>query len=188
LARAPRIPAKRLAPEALFALAHPLRVRILELLREGPSTATQLGRELGESSGATSYHLRALAKVGLVEEDAERGNARDRWWRRPEPLVMVSSADDRPESQAALASLRGVFLQRDEDALAHFLARKETDPEWRDVEYLGNWTVYATPDEISELVSEVIQLVDALRRPAAERPDGADRALISLRALPQRKP
>jgi DNA-binding transcriptional ArsR family regulator len=187
LARSPRIEARRLPPEALFALAHPLRIRILELLREGPSTATQLGRELGESSGATSYHLRALAKVGLVEEDAERGNARDRWWRRPEPLVIVSSADDRPESQSALAALRGVFLQRDEDALAHFLARKETDPAWRDAEYLGNWTVWATPEELSEIVAEVIQLVDRLRRPATERPEDADRALISFRALPQRK-
>ena len=178
---------KRLPPDALLALAHPLRVRILELLREGPSTATRLAGELDESSGATSYHLRALAKVGLVEEDAERGNGRDRWWRRPEPLVLVSAADDRPESQAALASLRGVFLERDEDALARFLEHVETDPAWKEAFYLGNWTVFATPDEISALTSRVLELVDALRRPASERPEGADRALISFRALPQRR-
>ena len=51
---------------------------MLELLRMGPSTASMLAREAGESSGATSYHLRELAKAGFVEEDPERGNARDR--------------------------------------------------------------------------------------------------------------
>ena len=53
----------------LRALSHPLRLRMLEVLREGPATASALGRRLGESSGATSYHLRALAKAGVVEED-----------------------------------------------------------------------------------------------------------------------
>jgi DNA-binding transcriptional ArsR family regulator len=37
---------------------------MLESLSDGPATASMLARELGESSGATSYHLRALAAPG----------------------------------------------------------------------------------------------------------------------------
>ena len=57
-------------PRSLKALAHPLRLELLELLRfEGPSTASALARRVGESSGATSYHLRQLARHGYIEED-----------------------------------------------------------------------------------------------------------------------
>src|SRR4051812_14770407 len=53
---------------ALRALAHPLRNRLLGLLRlDGPATASRLARVVGESSGATSYHLRQLAAYGFVE-------------------------------------------------------------------------------------------------------------------------
>lgn len=64
------------------ALAHPLRFRLLDaLINHGPSTATKLGEQLGESSGATSYHLRQLARYGLVEENPEKRSIRERWWR-----------------------------------------------------------------------------------------------------------
>ncbi len=66
---------------ALRALAHPLRNRLLGLLRlHGPSTATLLGKQVGESSGSTSYHLRQLAAYGFVEELPEHGTGRERWW------------------------------------------------------------------------------------------------------------
>ena len=65
----------------LRAIAHPLRMRMLGILRtEGPATATSLAARLGESSGTTSWHLRQLAEHGFIEEDSERGNRRDRWW------------------------------------------------------------------------------------------------------------
>src|SRR3954471_15102943 len=69
---------------ALKALAHPLRVRLLETLsRYGAQTASNLAARLGESSGSTSYHLRQLARHGLVREVEGRGTARERWWERP---------------------------------------------------------------------------------------------------------
>ena len=67
---------------ALRALAHPLRMSLLAALRsDGPSTASRLADRLGESSGATSYHLRQLAGFGFVEEVPGEGSARERWWR-----------------------------------------------------------------------------------------------------------
>src|SRR5688572_10834361 len=67
--------------ESLKGLAHPLRVKILDLLSTyGPATATGLAERLGESSGATSYHLRQLARHGFVREVEGRGTGRERWW------------------------------------------------------------------------------------------------------------
>ena len=73
-----------ITPDAagLKVLAHPVRLEMLGMLRvEGPATATMLAQRLGLNSGATSYHLRQLAQHGFIEEDAERGNGRERWWR-----------------------------------------------------------------------------------------------------------
>ncbi|HLU72925.1 MAG TPA: helix-turn-helix domain-containing protein [Nonomuraea sp.] len=69
-------------PRVLKAVAHPLRVRLLGLLRgDGPATASELARKVGESSGSTSYHLRELFKYGFIEEDDERRDGRERRWR-----------------------------------------------------------------------------------------------------------
>lgn len=77
-------PARRkVDASSLQGLAHPLRVQLCDQLGlHGPATATQLAGRLGESSGATSYHLRQLEKYGFVEEDSTRGSRRERWWRR----------------------------------------------------------------------------------------------------------
>jgi DNA-binding transcriptional ArsR family regulator len=80
--------------ETLRAVAHPIRNKLLALLRyEGPATASQLGRRLGESSGSTSYHLRQLARYGFVEEDAEQPNRRDKRWRSTYRMTSWSRAD-----------------------------------------------------------------------------------------------
>ena len=81
-------------------MVHPIRMRIIDALRdEGPSTATRLATILGESSGATSYHLRVLADAGVIEEDDTRGNGRERWWRRVQPLFFPTDAEE-PEDRA----------------------------------------------------------------------------------------
>lgn len=79
---------------ALKALAHPLRVRIFDILSQyGPQTASSLAEQLGESSGATSYHLRALAKHELIREVEGRGTTRERWWERPKGSIRISAPD-----------------------------------------------------------------------------------------------
>jgi DNA-binding transcriptional ArsR family regulator len=148
-----------------------------------------LARELGESSGATSYHLRGLEKAGFVEEDAERGNARDRWWRRSTPLFLVSTdpADD-AEYEAALSQLSSVIVERDEGALARYFSAIGGAPsEWQDASFLGGWTVFATPDEIRHISMLVLEEMDKLRRAEADRPPDAEPIHITYRALWQPK-
>src|SRR5690349_15392883 len=92
-------------------LAHPLRVKMLGLLRQGgPATATQLAARLGQSSGATSYHLRQLAAYGFVLEDTSRGEGRERWWRAAHRATHFDPASADPAIAAAgEAFLRGVI-------------------------------------------------------------------------------
>ena len=48
---------------------HPVRVALLELIRrDGVVTATGAARELGGSTGLYSFHLRQLARHGVLEE------------------------------------------------------------------------------------------------------------------------
>src|SRR5690606_10755048 len=78
--------------DTLKAIAHPLRTRLLGLLRaDGPATAAQLGRVLGESSGSTSYHLRQLERYGFVTDDEEQPSGRERRWRAVHDMTSFPS-------------------------------------------------------------------------------------------------
>src|SRR5690242_5095730 len=96
----------------LRALSHPTRLRMLMLLRlEGPATSTSLAQRLSLNTGATSYHLRQLAEHGFIEEDAERGDARDRWWKASHESTHASIADRSPDEQEEIeAYLQTVAL------------------------------------------------------------------------------
>jgi len=182
---------KGLSGDQLRALSHPLRLRMLEVLREGPATASALGRRLGESSGATSYHLRALARAGVVEED-DRGSKRERWWRRVDSFTLISreippelDQNEAAAVEAALARIDAFFLDRDDAALRRWSAQRDSlGPAWQDASMLGNWPVMATPEEVKALWTLVITEIDKLRRSAGEAPEGAAEVHVSLRVLP----
>ena len=178
---------RALTGREIRALAHPLRLRILESLREEPATASLLARELNESTGATSYHLRELARHGFIEEDPGRGRGRERWWRRRERMLLVQPSGEEasdPESQAAFARLQSIFVERDAAALERFV-RLDPSVRWKQAAMIGNWTVHATPGEVEQLTEKVVALVDELRRAAREAPPDAQRVHVSFRALPQ---
>jgi DNA-binding transcriptional ArsR family regulator len=74
-------PTKIRDPAVMRALAHPARLTLMQHLGSvGPVTATESAEIVGLSPSATSYHLRALAKVGLIEEAPGRGDGRERRW------------------------------------------------------------------------------------------------------------
>ena len=89
----PNLNVRILDARAMRGLAHPLRMALLNALRRGgPATASQLAAKLGESSGATSYHLRQLAEHGFVEDAPERGKGRERWWKAVHEGVQFDDA------------------------------------------------------------------------------------------------
>jgi len=166
----------------MWAMAHPLRLQILALLVEGPSTASRLGRRLGESSGSMSYHLRVLARADAIVEDPELGTRRERWWRRREPLFIALPTDDDLEGRAIAARMHGFVFARDEEARRRFLTR-DLEPAWREAALVGNWLVELTPEEATELGERFLDIVRDVRLREATA-GGADRALVSVSVLP----
>ena len=164
---------------------------MLDSLRDGPATASMLARDLGESSGATSYHLRALEAAELVVEDLGRRKGRERWWmRNPARTGLISSvpADD-AEYGAALAQLESVILARDEEALNRYLPNRERfSEEWQETAFIGGWMAYATLEEVEELSRHVVEWLHARRRQSDERPADAELLYVTYRAMPQQPP
>ena len=152
-------------PDQLKALTHPVRVRMLGMLRiDGPATATTLAARLGLNTGATSYHLRQLAERGFVEEDTERGNGRDRWWRAAHRYTTTDTAsgdtpDERGTMDAYLQSVVVVMtelLQRSVEELALL------PEEWRDTTTYSDWVLRLTPARARRLVEHLVSEMSAV--------------------------
>src|SRR5262249_26895736 len=179
-------------PRALRALAHPLRLSLLGLLRtEGPLTATRAGELLGESSASCSFHLRQLAKYGLVEE-AGGGRGRERPWRATAMFTDVPTVTDSPELDAASGLFRSIVAERYYEQMMGWLeARADEPPEWQRAALFGDVFVYLTADELTELGERVDRLldryIDRTTRPEL-RPPGARMVTYIHVAAPQQPP
>jgi len=173
----PRSVARMTDPRALRALAHPLRLSLLGMLRvEGPLTATRAGELLGESSASCSFHLRQLAKYGLVEE-AGGGHGRERPWRATAMLTDVPTVAESPELAAASGLFRSVIAERYYEQMMRWLEVREDEPEsWQRAALFSDIFLWLTPAELTGLGEQVGALLDRfLDRTTAPglRPDGA---------------
>jgi DNA-binding transcriptional ArsR family regulator len=148
-------------PRALRALAHPIRLSIVGLLRtEGPLTATRAAELLGESSASTSFHLRQLAKYGLVEE-AGGGKGRERPWRATAMFTNLPEAADSPELAMAADLLSSVIAERYFEEVMQWLdTRADQPPEWQRAAQFGDTFLYVTADELAALGEQTQQMVD----------------------------
>lgn len=150
---------------ALRALAHPLRVKIYDILSQyGPQTASSLAERLGESSGSTSYHLRALAKHDLIREAEDRGTGRERWWERPVGGVSFASpaAMTTPAGRAATQVVMNEFLRNRNDQLLEFVNRgiDGADELWQEGTLVSTATARLTPEQSKELALKIMALID----------------------------
>ncbi len=144
----------------LKALAHPLRVQLLDALSTyGPATASALAERLGESSGATSYHLRQLEKSGFVREDAARGSARERWWERvPGPVAVdVAGLPDDSVERAAGELILAEWSRTRRRLLDDFMARGERllPSEWLAASDITTMNLLLTSDQLASLNREL---------------------------------
>ncbi len=165
-------------PRALRAYAHPVRMALVGLLRtEGPLTATRAAELLGESSGTCSFHLRQLAKYGLVEE-AGGGTGREKPWRATTTsTVWEAPGDGTPETAAAAGLLSTVLAEQYFEQLMRWLEASPDEPaEWQQAARLGDRILYVTPAELEELRGRVREVLDEYferqLRPEL-RPEGA---------------
>jgi len=162
---------------ALVALAHPLRWRLLALLRaDGPATATRLAERVQESSGLTSYHLRKLAEFGLVEEDRERGTRRERWWRAVHEITSWSPADflGNPEARQASVAWRREVYRWQWRLIEQWLAEEpDWDKAWVDAASSDDSLLELTPESLRAMTDEIWAVVERYRQLPAEGSDTA---------------
>ena len=150
---------------ALRALAHPLRVQLLDTLSTyGSFTASGLAERLGESSGATSYHLRQLEKHGFVREVEGKGTSRERWWERVPGGINVGSAEaiSSPAGRSAAGMIFRQMRYNNERMLVDFVERgpDELSEDWLDGAVVSTMNTRLTPEQMRKFVSEVMKLAD----------------------------
>jgi predicted ArsR family transcriptional regulator len=134
---------------------------LVGLLRtEGPLTATRAAELLGESSGTCSFHLRQLARYGLVEE-AGGGTGREKPWRATTTSTAWDATGGTPEAAAATGLLNTVIAERYFEQLMRWLeAGPEQSAEWQQAALFGDRILYVTAEELEELGRRARELVD----------------------------
>ena len=159
---------------AVKVLAHPLRSRLLSALRSGgPATATVLAERLGTNTGATSYHLRKLESVGIVEETGE-GHGKERWWRASTDMHTFTQRDVAydADGQAAADWLRRYYLRSFLDRYGAWLdAHGSWSLEWQEVGDASDYLVRLSPLRLAELETELSTLLERYRDPDPDDPD-----------------
>ncbi len=152
----------------LRAMGHPLRLRLLGLLRmDGPSTATALGRRIGENSANTSWHLRQLAEAGMVVEDTERGNRRERWWAAAHEVTTMDV--EQLAADPELAGSVGAYLHAANalhyEWMGNFISELPSWPqEWQRASELSDRRMFLSAEQAEELTERMAELIESYHR------------------------
>lgn len=185
---------------ALRAFAHPLRARLYsELEQRGPATSARLASLVGQSRGATSYHLRQLARHGLLEEVPDRGSAKERWWRtRPGGYAFNGDLLRRqPETaQPAEALIDELVRQRNQELTTWAKESRAMPIEWVQASVSSRTVFSLTRQELEQLVAKVTTVISEFRQDhevesatesdyaSAGSADGRSRVVVTFDALP----
>jgi DNA-binding transcriptional ArsR family regulator len=179
----PRVPHSDLPPReltdprALRAVAHPVRVRLLEELAfGGAATATELSDRIGESPANCSWHLRQLAKYGFVEETGG-GTGRQRPWQIVIQEKHLPHGNVDEELRIASTAFRRQLVSREYEALRAWLATMHAEPaRWRDSAFITQNAGWCTAEELAQVFTDVATAMDRfvhrINDPAS-RPPGA---------------
>ena len=183
----------RLDSRQIRVLAHPLRAQLLGRLRvDGPATATRLADVLGTNTGATSYHLRQLAEVGLVCEDDRPAQGRQRWWRAAHQMSNWWRDDfsGDPDATAAADWLNRFAVSRLADHAESWNRAVATESAaWRDAAGLSDYLLTVNPAQLRALLGELHEVVQRHRRAADAAPaDDARQVQVYLYGIPRTDP
>jgi DNA-binding transcriptional ArsR family regulator len=181
----------------LRALAHPVRIALMEALRIGGAmTATEVGEQIGESPTTCSFHLRQLAKYGFVQE-AGGGKGRARPWRMTSVGMEIANTHDDPEAEIAANALVRMLRERQIERYRTWLETKATYPRrWRDAAEDSELVFYLTVDELEQLHEDLLALLrsrfpERLTDPSQRPPGSAPVEMLVFSyplSLPQADP
>lgn len=173
-----RLPRRQVITDAraMRALAHPLRVALLEAMRrDGEITATRAAELLGESPGNMSWHLQTLAKYGFVEETGQ-GRGRSRPWRLTSHSQTFETGTADPETATAGEALERTLVDRTTSQLREWWSRRLAYPvEWQRAAFMTDTVRYLTAAELAAILDETQAIYDryADREDKGRRPAGA---------------
>ncbi len=177
----------RLGSQALQVLAHPLRSRILSRLRtHGPATATALAAALETNTGATSYHLRKLAEVELVQETHD-GRGKERWWKASTEMHGWGAKDvaGDPDGKAASDWLARHYFQQFEKRYADWLdGRSSWSLDWQEAADGSDRVLMLSPDQLTAMSAEVMAVLDRYREPESVAAADVQQVHLYLHAFP----
>jgi DNA-binding transcriptional ArsR family regulator len=175
-------------PDVLEALAHPVRLDLLTyLMATGPATASACARAVGDTPSNCSYHLRTLARHGLVET-VESADRRQRPWRATITGFSIdpTAEPDTPQGRSNAAML-SASVALEQGLLREYLANRDQTPAaWREADTASSYTLRASVPELQRVMEEI----DALLRPliAARRegaPPDAELVHVNVFAFPR---
>lgn len=146
-------------PMAIRALAHPLRLDLLRVLgASGAATAAQCGRILGASQASCSFHLRQLAKYGLVEDAGPGSDRRERRWRLPDPRLTVRIADG--SDAVVRRRIERLTVEQEMQAILGYSERPEgAYPEWSQKAGIVTGMIALSPDDAADIKEKWIALL-----------------------------
>lgn len=167
-------------PQSMRALAHPLRLQLMDLLGlEAELTATQCAERTGESVASCSFHLRMLAKYGYVEPGEQRG--REKPWRLVSRSRTIGPDVDDPDSVREAGAFAQVIVDREATRLKRTIARAaDLGPAWVDSMTIRTSSMWMTLEELEAMMERLGEFQDELKERFAARrddpslrPDGA---------------
>lgn len=179
-------------PERIRALAHPLRLQLLDLLgQHGELTATECAEHTDESVASCSFHLRMLEKYGFIERAEQRG--REKPWRRTSEGLVTEADPEFPETVLASTELAVQTVTHRAEAFRRVAARMDDESkDWLDATQVSNVGFWATVEEVSALGAEITEIITRFqdRRAPERRPEGARfiHALSLIYAEPNARP
>jgi DNA-binding transcriptional ArsR family regulator len=172
-------------PLAMRAVAHPMRIALLEaLMREGPLTATRAAELLDDSPGNMSWHLQTLAKYGFVE-DAGDGRGRSRPWRLVALTHNFETGMADPARAAAGEALESSFQERNIRRLREWWSQRRSYPaKWRKAAFVTDALTYLTAEEMTQIGEDIrtilLQYRDRSRDKSARPPDALPVHLVAF--------
>lgn len=174
-----------LSIDALKALAHPLRQLMLaRLQRRGPATSAELSVEFEADRGATSYHLRQLARFGFIREDPALSAGRRKYWRAIAQDIRLPRRPQDAETARAADEVGRQWMDRAAAELSGYLAHRESFGDFAAAAMHSFGATMLTAEELAAFGEEYIAFLNRWHRAPSAQDDGARRITVVFHAFP----